>query len=282
MFSVPLLLEGQSGDSDEQETQTPPLEDQQIQPLQHQIPQLQEIAQTWSDEKLLSIAAEVKDYFKQPPPEPDVNEAKQLRAELDRLEMQTQQLQTVASQQRQTVETLGKARSWKYPFGSDPQAVKVAETQLTHTEMKQSAVDKQMRQTRSTFGEWQKGARDYLEWRDSEKGQQMHEYRAIIQLEPVQERITQIHQTQEANRQAQERQRKKQKEIEVLREWKEVAIKLGRPERHVQIIQEITEAYWNDIPLKENHLNHMSRDFEDYQELQRQIQSQSHGRGFSR
>jgi conjugative relaxase-like TrwC/TraI family protein len=268
----------QPTDPDEQTLQALEIED----PTAQQLQQSLAIAQNWSDEQLLSVAAEVQDYFKQPPPEPDGNRAKQLHDDLERFNALDLQLRDTASEQRQALETLGPARSWNYLLGSDPKKVKAAEQRLEQTTTERAILGRRIQITQSTFKVWQQEARTYIAWRDSEKGEQMHLYRDIVKLEPVQERISQIHRTQEANRQAQERQRQKQKGLEVLKEWKEVAIELGRPERHVQIIQEITEAYWNDTPLKEIHRNHMTQDFEDYQERQIQIQSQNHGRSFSR
>jgi chromosome segregation ATPase len=103
----------------------------------------------------------------------------------------------------------------------------------------------------------------------------MHQCRAIVQLEPVQERIAQIYQ-------AQEQQRKKQEALNLLQEWKQTAIQLGRPQGYVQRIQEITEDYRQGKPLTENQREHLTHDFSDYREQLRQKQSQQQNRGFSR
>ena len=93
------------------------------------------------------------------------------------------------------------------------------------------------------------------------------QYRDILKLEPVQERITQIHQ-------AQEQQRQKEKALEALQGWKQMAIKLGRPQTYVQRIQAITEEYRRGKPLNENQHERMKQDLTAYQEQLRQAQAQ--------
>jgi hypothetical protein len=102
----------------------------------------------------------------------------------------------------------------------------------------------------------------------------MHQYRDILKLEPVQERITQIHQAQEQIRQAQERQRQKEKALEALQGWQQMAIRLGRPQGYVQRIQEITEEYKQGKPLTDQQHERMKQDLMDYQEQLRQAQVQ--------
>ncbi|NJR65783.1 MAG: hypothetical protein HC772_11375, partial [Leptolyngbyaceae cyanobacterium CRU_2_3] len=267
-----------SSDSDEQVPEAPEVEDPQVQQLQRQMA----IAQSWSDDQLLSIAAQVQDYFKQPPSKPDVNRAEQLQGELERLKEQDRQLRDMVNQQRQALETLGPARSWKYIFGSNPQEVKAAEQRLKQTTSQRSILGQRIQTTQQTFRAWQQEARTYKGWRDSEKGEQMHQYRDILKLEPVQERITQIHHAQEQIRQAQERQRQKEKALEALQGWQQMAIKLGRPQTYVQRIQEITEEYRQGKLLNENQRERMKQDLTAYQEQLRQAQvQQQRQRGFS-
>jgi hypothetical protein len=245
-----------SSDSDEQVPETPEVEDPETQQIQRYL----EIAQTWSDDQLLSIAAEVQDYFKQPPSKPDVNRAEQLQGELERLKEQDRQLREMVNQQRQALETLGPARSWKYLFGSDPQKVKAAEQRLEQTTSQRSILGQRIQTIQETFRAWQQEARTYMGWRDSAKGEQMHQYRDILKLEPVQERMGQIHQAQEQIRQAQERQGQKEKALEALQGWKQMAIKLGRPQAYVRRIQEITEEYRQGKPLNENQHERMKQE----------------------
>jgi conjugative relaxase-like TrwC/TraI family protein len=259
-----------SSDSDEQVPEAPEVEDPQVQQIQRQMV----IVQSWSDDQLLSIAAEVQDYFKQPPSKPDVNRAEQLQGELERLREQDRQLRDMVNQQRQALETLGPARSWKDLFGSDPQKVKAAEQRLEQTTSQKAMLGQRIQTTQETFRAWQQEARTYRGWRDSEKGEQMHQYRDILKLEPVQERIIQIYQAQGAIRQAQERQRQKEKALEALQGWKQMAIKLGRPQAYVQRIQEITEEYRQGKPLNENQHERMKQDWTAYQEQLRQAQVQ--------
>jgi hypothetical protein len=116
--------------------------------------------------------------------------------ELERLNVLDRQLRDTVSEQRQALETLGPARSWNYLLGSDPKKVKAAEQRLEQTTTQRAMLGRRIQTTQSTFKAWQKEARTYIAWRDSEKGEQMHLYRDILKLEPVQERIGQIHRTQ--------------------------------------------------------------------------------------
>jgi hypothetical protein len=232
------------------------------------------ISQTWSDDRLLSIAAEVQDYFSQAPSKPDVNRGEWLYGELERLKEQDRQLRDRVNQQRKELKTLGPARSWKDLFGSDPQKVRAAEQRLGQTTSQKAMLGRRIQTTQETFRAWQQEARTYIGWRDSEKGEQMHQYRDILKLEPVQERITQIHQAQEQIRQAQEQQRQKEKALEALQGWKQMAIKLGRPQTYVQRIQAITEEYRQGKPLNENQHERMKQDLTAYQEQLRQAQVQ--------
>jgi hypothetical protein len=110
----------------------------------------------------------------------------------------------------------------------------------------------------------------------------MHQYRDILKLEPVQERMSQIHQAQEEIRQAQEQQRQKEKALEALQGWQQMAIKLGRLQGYVQRIQEITEDYRNGQPLNENQHKQLNQDFMDYREQPRQAEAQKQRQqGFS-
>jgi conjugative relaxase-like TrwC/TraI family protein len=259
-----------SSDSDEQVPEAPEVEDSKVQQIQRHL----EIALTWSDDELLSIAAAVEDYFRAPPPKPDGAIAQRLHESLGALRSQYQSLQSLVREQRETLKDLGPVRSWKYPFGSNPREVQTAQQCLEQTQGQRMMIGNQIHQTESDFKEWEAKARTYLEWERSDEGNQMHQCRAIVQLEPVQERITQIHQAQEAIRQAQESQRKKQEAMETLQKWKQTAIKLGRPDVYVQRIQEITEDYGKGKPLNENQIERMSQDLVDYREQFRQAQIQ--------
>jgi conjugative relaxase-like TrwC/TraI family protein len=267
-----------SSDSDEQVSEAPEVEDPQVQQLQRQMA----IAQSWSDDQLLAIAAEVQDYFKQPPSKPDINRAEQLHGELERLNALDRELLDRVYRQREELETLGPARSWKYLFGSNPKEVKTAEARLEQTRSEREILESRIQPIQKAFKALQQEARIYLEWRNSEKGEQMHQYRDILKLEPVQERIAQIHQVQEQIRQAQEQQRKKQEALNLLLEWKQTAIQLDRPQGYVERIQEITEEYRKGKPLTENQIERFNQDFADYREQVRQEQAQQRNRGFSR
>jgi conjugative relaxase-like TrwC/TraI family protein len=268
----------QPRDSDEQTAQTPEVED----PAVKQIQQHLQIAQNWSDAELLSIATAVEDYFRAPPPKPDMARGKQLKAELGRLMEQDSHLLNTIAQQLDRVETLGVARSIWNPFGSNPKDIKAAQEHLEQSKSQRVTLGRQIQQTQSSFASWQAAAKTYLKWDSSDEGKRMHQCRAIVQLEPVQQRITQIHQAQEQIRQAQEKERKRQEALEILRDWKQTAIKLGRPEAYVQRIQEITDDYKKNKPLNENQIEHMSQDFAAHREQIRQAEAQQQRqRGFS-
>lgn len=264
----------QPGDPDEQAVQAPEVEDPHPQQIQQHLAdsRREAIAQTWSDDQLLSIAAEVQDYFRQPPPEPYGNQGKQLHDQLERLKQQNQQLLDQVGQQRQALETLGPAWSWGYIFGSDPKQVKAAQQRLEQTTTQRATLGRQIQTTQGTFKVWQQEARAYLAWRTSDRGEQMHQYRDIIRLEPVQERVTQI-------RQAQEKQQKTQAVMETLHSWEQTAIKLGRPQAYVQRIQEVTEDYGKGKPLTENQVDCLNQDFADYRERLRQEKAQQRQQG---
>jgi conjugative relaxase-like TrwC/TraI family protein len=261
-----------SSDSNEQVPEAPKVEDPQVQQIQQQMA----IAQAWSDDQLLSIAAEVQDYFSQAPSKPDVNRAEQLYGELERLKEQDRQLRDRVNQQRQALETLGPARSWKYPFGSDPIKVKTAEQQLEQSRTQHESLGRRFQTTQEMFKTWQQEARIYIGWRSGEHGEQLHQYRDILKLEPIQERMGQIHQ-------AQEQQYQKEKALKALQAWKQTAIELGRPQGYVQRIQEVTEDYRQGKPLTENQRERLSQDFTEYREQLRQAQAQQQQRqrGFS-
>ena len=235
------------------------------------------LSQTWSDDQLLSIAAEVEDYFREPPPEPAVERAEQLNAEIAQLKRQCERLHQQVSEERQALEDLGPARSWKYLFGSDPKAVSAAQQQLEMTTSQQSLYVSRMRSTQATFETWQQAARLYLDWRHSDKGEQLHQYRDVLTLEPVQERIAQVHQTQEAIRQAQERERTRQEGLGILQEWQQTAIQLGRPQAYVTRIQEITEDYRQGKPLNESQRERLGQDYAEHQAHLRQAQVRQGG-----
>jgi PAS domain-containing protein len=228
---------------------------------------------------VLATASAVEDYFRAPPPKPDGVIAQQLQTDLNQLRTQHRQLQGLIREQRETLKDLGPARSWRHFLGSNPREVQAAEQRLEQTQNQSMTVASRIHQTEGAFASWQQEARTYLEWEGSEKGQQMHQCREIVQLEPVQERITQIHQAQEAIRQAQERQRQKEKALEALQGWKQMAIKLGRPQGYVQRIQEITEEYRQGKPLNENQRERMKQDLTAYQEQLRQVQVQQQRQG---
>ena len=112
----------------------------------------------------------------------------------------------------------------------------------------------------------------------------MHQCREIIQLGArAGENRPKSHQAQEAIRQAQEKQRKRQEAIETLQKWKQTAIQLGRPDVYVQRIQEITDDYSKGKPLNENQIERMSQDLVEHREQLRQAQAQKQRQqGFSR
>ena len=70
--------------------------------------------------------------------------------------------------------------------------------------------------------------------------------------------------------------------MEILQEWKQTAIKLGRSDNYVQRIREITEDYGKGKPLNENQRERFSQDFADYRAQLRQVQAQKQQQqGFS-
>jgi hypothetical protein len=73
---------------------------------------------------------------------------------------------------------VGPARSWKYPFGSNPKDA--AEQSLEQTQGQGMTVVSRIHQTESAFASWQEEARTYLAWERSDEGQQMHQCRAIV------------------------------------------------------------------------------------------------------
>lgn len=88
-----------------------------------------------------------------------------------------------------------------------------------------------------------------------------------MRVEPVQKCVDQINQEQE-------QQCRKEKALEEFQGWKQMAIKLGRPQAYVQRIQEITEEYRQGKPLTENQNERMKQNLTAYQGQLRQVQVQ--------
>jgi conjugative relaxase-like TrwC/TraI family protein len=240
------------------------------------------IACQWSDTELLDYEQQVKEYFKTILPEPDWEEGKRLHTEVNRWSTAYHQAVRVYRDCQEEVKRLGEPRSLWYPFGSPRQEVEAARGRADESRSELALTKVQLDQVQGKFKKWKTPARQYQEWRHSERGELMHQVKAIVTLEPVQERIQQVQQTQEAIRQAQERQRQRQEGLEMLQQWQQIAIRLGRPEGYVQRIQEITQDYGRGQSLTEKQVDRLSQDFTDYRELMRQVQIQQQQRGIGR
>jgi hypothetical protein len=219
------------------------------------------IAQAWSDADLLAISQRVQTYFQQPPPEPDWQAGERLSLACDELAQQTQSQAQILLQRQQELERLGVKQSWHHPFGSPAQIhdAATARSDLARSEL--ATLKRQLNQTRQTFLDWQRPAKRYHEWRYSELGKQMHQAKAVLDLEPVQERLTQLHQEQQ-----------RQKGLKVLKEWEKVAICLDRSEPYLQRIQELMTAYRAGEPISERAKQALQQDMTAYLELQERQQ----------
>jgi conjugative relaxase-like TrwC/TraI family protein len=244
---------------------------------------LSAIASQWSDRDLLDYEQQVKEYFKTILPEPDWEEGKRLQTEANRWSTEYHQAARVYRDCQEEVKRLGEPRSLWYPFGSPRQEVEAARGRADGSRSELAVTKVQLDQVQGKFKKWKTAARQYQEWRHSERGELMHQVRAIVETEPVQERIQQVHQAQEAIRQAQERQRRRQEVLEMLQQWQQIAIRIGQPDGYVQRIQAITRDYERGQPLTEKQIDRLSQDFTDYREQMRQVQTQrQQQRGFGR
>jgi conjugative relaxase-like TrwC/TraI family protein len=223
------------------------------------------IAQMWSDPDLLAIAQRVQTYFQQPPPEPDWQLGEQLQTAWQQLDQQTQAQAQVFLQRQQELERLGVRRSWHHPFGTPAPVFDAAVAQSDLARLHLATLKRQLNQTRQTFLDWQKPAQRYHEWRYSELGEQMHQVKAVLDLEPVQERLAQLHHQQE-------RMQRQQQGLQVLQAWQEMAIALNQPAAYRQRIQEVTAAYQQGEPLSQREKQALQQDVAAYQVLQEQQQ----------
>ncbi|MCG9889756.1 MAG: hypothetical protein MH252_01620, partial [Thermosynechococcaceae cyanobacterium MS004] len=252
----------QSRDSDDQGTQAVEVEQQ----------RLLAIAQGWSNADLLTVEQRVRSYFSQALSEPNWDRGRQLMAEMERLAKQCEELREIATQQKQEVERLGVARSWKNPFGSPPAEVRAAESQFQQTKRSLKQLKQQLEQAQENFSRWQEPAQRYHKWRYSELGEEMYQSHKVLQLTPVQERIADIRQAQQS-----------QKLLEKFREWRTVAIGLNHSEAYVKRVAEVIAEYSEGHPLSENATAAMNRDFAVYQEWkkqQKQVKPQPKQGGF--
>jgi hypothetical protein len=246
----------QSGDPDEEIAQTDPLE---------------AIALQWTDAELLANEQKVKAYFKTILPEPDGSEGKRLKEEVNRSSTEWLQASRETRDCKQKVDELGEARSFLVPFGSPHQEVEAAKSRYEGSLSDLYQAERGLNQAQTRFKEWQGTARRYRDWRHGPEGERMHELKAIVELKPVQERLTQIHAEQ-----------KRRQGLEVLEEWRKVAISLDRPDDYVLRIREVTAAFRRGGVLSEQAIGAMSQDFEVYQQQQEIQQRQQHRhRGFS-
>ncbi|MCG9890698.1 MAG: relaxase/mobilization nuclease domain-containing protein, partial [Thermosynechococcaceae cyanobacterium MS004] len=260
---VPQQVEAPSKDLGDQPPQVVDVEEQ----------RLLAIAQGWSDAELLDIEQRVRSYFKQALPEPNWDRGRQLRAEMERLAEQCEQFRAIAARQREVVERLGVARSWKNPFGSPPAEGRAAEMKLEQARERLTQAKYEYEQAQDAFSLWQAPAQRYHQWRYSEYGEQLHEQQKILGLVPVQNRLAGIHQAQQ-----------RQKMVEKLREWRVIAVRLGHSEAYIKAIEQTTAAYIKGRPLSEKAITALNRDFEFYQKeekQQRQVKPQPEQRGFS-
>jgi hypothetical protein len=232
------------------------------------------------DRYLLDYEKQVKEYFKTILPEPDWEEGKRLHTDVNHWSTAYLQAGRVYRDCQEEVKRLGEPRSFWVPFGSPRQEVEAARGRADESRSELALTKVQLDQVQGKFKKWKTPARQYQEWRHSERGELMHQVRAIVETEPVQERIQQVQQAQEAIRQAQERQRRRQEGLEMLQQWQQIAIRLGRPDGYIQRIQEIIQDYGRGQPVTENQVDRLSQDFTDYREQTRQMQVRQQ-RGFS-
>jgi conjugative relaxase-like TrwC/TraI family protein len=231
---------------------------------------LEAIALQWSDPKLLAIERQVQDYFNQEPPEPDWEQGQQLQVAVKRLAIEQQQRSRVMNDYKAQVKRLGVPRSWAHPFGASPQEVNAAKANLEESQLSWWQGKQQLEQAQASFEQWQKPARAYQEWRQSERGEPLHQLREILNLEPVQERLTQVHQALYQEQKRLEQVQKIQQGLKVMAQWQAAAISLERPEAYIERIQELTVAYRRGESLSEQAIRALTQDLDAYQERQQQ------------
>jgi hypothetical protein len=234
-----------------------------------QTSQLEAIALQWTDTELLTNEQKVKAYFTESLPEPDWAEGRRLQDEVKRCSKDWHQASSEARDCKQKVDELGEPRSLWYPLGSPPQEVEAARTRYEEGRLNVFQAEQHLEQAQIGLKGWQQPAQRYQEWRHGPEGKQMHEMKAIVELEPVQERLTQIHAVQ-----------KQRKGLEVLGQWERVAIASDRPENYLQRIREITAEFTQGVSVPEKAIDAMTHDYEAYQQKQT-IQQQPRHKGFS-
>ena len=77
----------------------------------------------------------------------------------------------------------------------------------------------------------------------------------------------------------QEKERNKQHDLRLLREWYSVAENLGRPQEYLKRIREVATDYKRGVPLSDKAAAARERDLADFQENQKRQSKRSRGRG---
>jgi hypothetical protein len=169
--------------------------------------------------------------------------------------------------------SLGVRRSWHHPFGSPPREVDAATVQWDLARSELGTLKRQLDQTKQAFLDWQKPAKQYHEWRYSDLGEQMHQVKAILDLKPVQERLGRL-------QEAQAREQQRQRGLQVLQAWQEVAMALNKPAAYVKRIQEVTADYRAGEPLSDQAREAMQQDVAVYEALQERQRQRELEQGF--
>jgi hypothetical protein len=159
--------------------------------------------------------------------------------------------------------------------------VNAAKTNLEESQLSWWQGKQQLEQAQDSFEQWQQPARAYRDWRQSDRSEPLHQLREILNLEPVQERLTQVHQALYQEQKRLEQAQKIQQGLKVMAQWQAAAISLERPEAYIERIQELTVAYRRGESLSEQAIKALTQDLDTYQELQQRQRSPRIG-GFGR
>jgi N12 class adenine-specific DNA methylase len=250
--------------TDEREVEQSGSPNQEIQPSP-----LEQIARGWTDAELLNREQQVITYFSRSLPEPNWSEQQRLIDEVKRCSTENLKISRETKESKAEVEQLGKPRSILHPFGSPVQKVEAAKERYQTSLLKLYESEQHLNQAQSQLSAWQQPAKAYREWRHGSEGKMMHELKAIIELEPIQNRLTHIHAHQ-----------KKSDLLEVLGDWEKMAIALGRPDAYVGRIREVTTEFSMGMPVSDKAIDAMRHDNQAFQAQQQQ--GQQSRKGFSR
>ena len=142
--------------------------------------------------ELINSLSRLSQWQKESPKKPNWNYGQSKHQQIERLKKQEQSQRSQLKLQKQELDSLGKPRSILNPFGVSADVIEDKQIEIQRTRSSIYNTQSQIRYVLPDFQRWQKQARAYLTWDESESTKQMRQLEFDFSNPQIQQRVERL------------------------------------------------------------------------------------------